>query len=518
MNQHLNTLHALQVSEEKYRSLVENISDVIFFLGSDGRFNYISPVVEKYTQMKPEEIVGQYFSLFAHPEDLPGLEQQFRDLNAGKTMPFEFRALRKDGSPLYASVISRPMMVDGKMTGVFGVISDITERKIAEEERRKLEEQLAQSQKIESIGKLTGGIAHDFNNLLTVIIGYAEMLMFSVPEKAEYKEDIDQIMSAGKYAKELTQQLLAFSRKQVLEIQTLDVKTILQNIEKLIRRLIGENISVEIHIHPDTGLVNADISQIEQVLMNLCINARDAMPKDGDIIIETKNTVLDEHYASMHTEVTPGNYVQISVSDTGTGMDSETLARIFDPFFTTKEKGKGTGLGLSTVYGIVKQHGGSVSVYSEVDKGTTFNVFLPQAVTENSLLPEQKTTTDISGKGENILVIEDDNQVRRMVCRMLAHLGYNPIDALTPKEGIEYLRQNENIDLLLTDIIMPGTSGKRIAEEAAILKPGIKIVYMSGYTDEVIAHHGILEKNTRLLSKPFSEKKLNQKIQEALNE
>jgi two-component system, cell cycle sensor histidine kinase and response regulator CckA len=393
------------------------------------------------------------------------------------------------------------------------------ERKKAEEALRRSEDQLRQSQKVEAIGRLAGGIAHDFNNLLTIINGYTELLLARLPGEDRVSKDINEIRKAGQRAASLTRQLLAFSRKQILEPRVLDLNAIVVDLEKMLRRLIGED--VELKIVPASGLrrIKADPGQIEQVIMNLVVNARDAMPKGGKLTLETANVDLDETYAGRHVGVRAGAYVLLAVSDSGCGMDREAMAHIFEPFFTTKGPGKGTGLGLSTVYGIVKQSGGNVWAYSEPGLGTTLKIYLPQA--EGAI--ERSAREGRSGRAargsETILLVEDQTEVRKLVREILEMNGYTVVAASEGLEALEICKQHEGpIHLMLSDVVMPQMGGRELAGRLATHRPDMKVLYMSGYTSNAIVHHGILDPGTAFLQKPFTPDGLACKIREVLDE
>ncbi len=385
-------------------------------------------------------------------------------------------------------------------------------------ERKQLEAQLLQSQKMEAVGRLAGGIAHDFNNLLTVIKGYSELLVEEVGGDGRLRRAAEEIDKAADRAALLTRQLLAFSRRQVLEPEVLDLNDVVANMDKMLRRLIGEDIDLVSVRRPGLGRVKADPGQIEQVIMNLAVNARDAMPQGGKLTLETANVELDEVYARNHVAITPGSYVMLAVSDTGCGMDAETQARIFEPFFTTKELGKGTGLGLATVYGIVKQSGGYIWVYSEPGQGTTFKVYLPrleEAV--ETAQPEREIVRPARGS-ETVLLVEDEENVRQLVRQTLEKNGYTVLEARAGAEATQLSAQHPGpIHLMLTDVVMPKMSGRELAERLALLRPGIKVLYMSGYTDNAIVHHGVLDPGTAFLQKPFTAADLGQKVREVLD-
>ena len=396
---------------------------------------------------------------------------------------------------------------------------DITERKGIEEEKANLQEQLRQSQKMEAIGRLAGGIAHDFNNLLTVIQGYSHLALDLLGENERVKRDIEQIRRAAERASDLTYQLLAFSRRQIMEMKIIDLAGMLQDLDKMLHRILGEDIQIMTLWDRDLGRVRGDASQIEQVLLNLVVNARDAMPTGGKLLIEMTNAELDEAYAQRHVAVTPGRYVMISITDTGTGMTTEVKERIFEPFFTTKEKGKGTGLGLSTVYGIVKQSGGNIWVYSEPGQGAVFKIYLPRVEDGLTVSVETKTEEDHLGGHETILVIEDDRELRQIVKECLEQQGYQVFEASQWSEASDLCeRVKERIHLVLTDVVMPEMSGPQIIERLQKIRNGFKVLYMSGYTDASIVRHGVLKEGIKFIQKPFTFRGLGKKVREVLDE
>jgi len=394
----------------------------------------------------------------------------------------------------------------GEVEKLVIVNRDITERK-------DLEKQLLLSQKLEAIGRLSGGVAHDFNNLLGVILGYCEELQKHIPVEDPYREAVDEIQHAGKRAASLTQQLLAFSRKQVLEPQPLDLNTIVDEAGKMLERLIGEDILLEIIRAPNIGTVKADRSQIERVILNLAVNARDAMPRGGKVIFETADVELDETIPTVHPCVAPGPYVMLKVSDTGCGMDAELQSHIFEPFFTTKEQG--TGLGLATVYGVVKQSGGYISVESELGKGTTFKIYLPRISQPAAKIDEIEPSEKNIREHRTVLLVEDEQALRKLTRKTLLDAGFTVLEAKDAFEAIEIAKHKEtHIDLLLTDVIMPGMSGRALAEELSPKRPEMKVIYMSGYSDGVIAKHGVIEAELAILRKPFSRDELMKSLEE----
>jgi two-component system, cell cycle sensor histidine kinase and response regulator CckA len=426
---------------------------------------------------------------------------------------------KKDGTIIEAEISAQTLNFAGRSARLV-LANDITERKRAEQTLRETEEQLRQSQKLESVGQLAGGIAHDFNNLLTVIGGYTDLLLMADKLDDPTREKMEEVKKASERAASLTRQLLAFSRKQVLKPEVLDLNLLIEGTGKILRRLIGEDIEVTTKLRSDVGKIMADPGQIEQVVINLVLNARDAMPSGGKIMLATAQVELDREYADMRIAVKPGHYVMLAVSDTGTGMPTEVQKHIFEPFFTTKEVGKGTGLGLSMIYGIVKQSGGNIWVYSEVGKGTTFKVYLPLTVGEEA---EKSLTADTPQAAavkatETILLVEDEEMVRKLAADILRAKGYQVLVAKNGDEATEICKTHSHpIHLLLTDVIMPGMNGKEVAEMVRSFQPEIEVLYMSGYTDDIIVHHGVLETGTSFIEKPFTAGALTRKVHEVLN-
>jgi len=418
-------------------------------------------------------------------------------------------ARRKDGTT-FPVEISLSFVGSSEDMLVIAFVSDITQRKT-------LEEQLFQSRKLEAVGRLAGGVAHDFNNLLTVIGGNDRFLLNQLSTLDPLRGYAEEILKATERATALTRQLLAFSRRQVIRPQVFQVNEVIQLSEKMMNRLVGEGIEVVYHLGPDAGQVRMDPSQLDQVLLNLLINARDAMPNGGRALVETSRVDLGEDYARMHFGVPPGPRVLLAVSDTGTGMDAETQRHIFEPFFTTKSQENGTGLGLATVYGIVKQNGGDIWVYSEVGVGSTFKVYLPRIEQESEMSHPEPAVAKDSGGTETVLVVEDENGVREVVCTVLRMAGYRVLDAPGPQEALEMSRLHSGeIHLLVTDVVMPHIGGPELASVLKKMRPKLKVLYLSGYTENSIEEHGVLEPSVDFLQKPFEFERLLVKTREAL--
>ena len=503
---------ALRESEERYRDLVENAHDIIYSHDLNGNYLSVNKAAERITGYSHEEALKLNMSQTLPPECADRAKEMIAKKLAGENVTaYELEILAKDGRRIAIEVNSKLMYENGVPVAVQGIARDVTER-------RHLEEQLRQSQKMEAIGQLAGGVAHDFNNLLTAINGYSSLALQRVDDDSSIKPYLEEVKKAGDRAANLTRQLLAFGRKQIMQPLALDLNSVVSDMNKMLRRLIGEDIVLTAKLAPDLTKIKADPGQVEQVLINLVVNARDAMPTGGNLTIETANVSLDQEYASRHMGIQPGKYVMLAVSDTGSGMDEATRARIFEPFFTTKEKGKGTGLGLSTVYGIVQQSGGSIWVYSELNQGTSFKVYLPELRSNASADVVESNSDEIATGSETILLVEDEEVVRGLTTTILEGAGYHVIAAGGGAEATKLCAdQNEPIDLLLTDVVMPKTSGKEVAEQLTKMQPGLKVLFMSGYTDEAIVHHGVLDANVEFIQKPFTPVALSKKIREVLD-
>ncbi len=435
-------------------------------------------------------------------------------------VPFdlELAFITAKGNRLWTRAICQPEFQDGTCVRLHGTFQDITELKNALDERLAIHEQFQQVQKLESIGLLAGGVAHDFNNMLSVILGYGAELLDKLHKGDPLREGVEEIVSAGQRSADLTRQLLAFSRKQTLQVEVLDINAVVSNLEKMLRRLIGEDIGLKTLFSEQLNRVKVDPGQIEQVILNLAVNARDAMPQGGNLTIETANVELDGDYAQNRTGVVPGQYVQLSITDTGCGMDAATRERLFEPFFTTKGKGRGTGLGLSTVYGIVKQSGGNIWVYSVPGQGTTFKIYLPRTVDAQIAREATHTEASIKGRAEKILVIEDEPALRKLCATILKRANYQVTVAANGGEALLLVEENKlRPDLVITDMVMPGMSGKVLVGRLRKRLPDLKVLYMSGYTDNAIVHHGGLDAGTPFIQKPFEKGKLERKTRELLN-
>lgn len=628
---------ALRKSQERYRHLLDTANEGVLITNADLKITYVNQQLLQMLGLTREEVLGE--SVLILLEDTSEVEQRLQQRIKGVKEQFDFQLRRKDGSLLWVIVNSSPIQdEDGNFAGVLSMMTDISQRKNAEEklvqsearyrllfdnnphpmwvfdketlgflevndaaihhygysreeflsktikeirpvedvpilmqflssnelkfkftgswrhqkkdgtiievevtthdftfnkrparlvlaqdvtEKRNLEQQLRQSQKMEAIGRLAGGISHDFNNMLTAIKGYSDLALRQLTSKDPLRYNIEEIIKASDRSTDLTRQLLAFSRKQILEPKIIDLNLIIMELEKMLERLIGEDIKLSTVLEESIGSVRADPGQIEQVIMNLVVNARDAMPDGGNLIVETKNVYLDEDYASCHIAVVPGNYVMLAVSDTGIGMDAETQSHIFEPFFTTKEMGKGTGLGLSTVYGIVKQSEGNLWVYSELGHGTSFKIYFPHvedATQEKSSVSKKDKESNHQGT-ETILLVEDEELVRNLAKRILETFGYQVLAAPDGKVALSICEFYENdIHLLITDAVMPEMSGRELTIRISKMRPEMKILYMSGYTDKAAVEHGILEEGYNFIQKPFMPTDLAAKVRKILDE
>jgi PAS domain S-box-containing protein len=523
MLQDVSDLEVLRQSEARKGAILDTAVDAILTIDHHGIISEFNRAGEAMFGYSRSEALGKEMAELMIP---PSLRQKQREeltryVRSGESdgagRRVEMIAMRRDGTefPVEIAVTRIPLPGVPMYTGY---IRDLSERKAAEQALRESEEQLRQAHKMEAVGRLAGGIAHDFNNLLTAITGYGELMLPSLNEGESLRSNLDEVLKAAQRAAALTRQLLAFSRRQVLEPKVLDLNAVVAGVLPMLRRLIGED--VELVNAQDSGLahVKADPGQIEQVIMNLAVNARDAMPDGGKLILETRNVDLDEVYARQHVAVRPGRYVQLAVSDTGAGMDEETKTRIFEPFFTTKERGKGTGLGLATVYGIAKQSGGYIWVYSEPGRGTTFKIYLPRVDEEIVDLEPPEPPPHVARGSETILVVEDEEIVRSLIHQILKAQGYTVLEALHGPEALQICeRHGSDLHLILTDVVMPQMSGPEVAKCLATLRPDTKVLYMSGYTDNALAHLGVPDVDGSCLQKPFTLESLTRKVREVLD-
>jgi PAS domain S-box-containing protein len=502
---------ALRRSEARYRSLVQSSVYGIYRSSLEGRFLDVNPALITmlgYGSAEDVLLLDPEKDVFAQAEEHTRLIEEFR--RTGRLDGIEVKWKRNDGSTITVRISGRAVSSADEPAEVLEAIAeDVTDR-------RTLEDQLRQAQKMEAVGRLAGGVAHDFNNLLMVICGYAEVILAKLDFHHPLHEKARAIQLAADRATTLTRQLLAFSRKQLLELKVVDVNAIVADMERLVRPLIGENVELTTKLAPEAAHTRADAGQLEQVLMNLVVNAKDAMPSGGKLSIQTQNILVDESHRRGQTFIRPGTYVMLSVSDTGMGMDKETQSRIFEPFFTTKEKGKGTGLGLSTVYGIVKQSGGYVMVQSEKGRGTAFHIYLPRvdAVAEKHAAP---VTHAAVGGTETVLLVEDEESVRQLVRETLVAKGYHVLEAENGEAGMAAAAQHKGkIDLVITDVVMPGMGGRELVKQLAQTRPETKVLYLSGYTEDAIISEGTIDTGTAFLQKPFTLQTLAKKVREVL--
>ncbi len=501
---------ALRESEERYRTVIENSNDGIAILSGENHVYVNGKFVAIFGYDGPGDFIGKPISIACHPDDLERVMENNMRRQRGEDLPsrYEFKGIRKDGVSIYVEVsVARTTHSGRPVSLVF--LRDVTERK-------NLESQVRQAHKMEAIGQLAGGIAHDFNNILTALIGFGSLLQMKMEESHPLRFYVNQILATSQKAANLTQSLLAFSRKQAIELRPHNVNTIIANIENLLRRLLSEDIDLNINLTANPVTIMADITQVEQVVLNLVTNARDAMPKGGKLLIETSPVVLDQEFRRAYQFGKPGSYVLISVRDTGSGMDEKTIEKIFEPFFTTKDVGRGTGLGLSIVYGIVKQHNGYITVSSEPGSGTTFLVYLP--LTRTGTTEAGIVHADTRGGKETVLVAEDNEEARHLVKEILSQSGYTVIEAVDGEDAIQaFTRHKETVSLLLLDVVMPKKNGKEVYEAIEKMRPGIKTIFMSGYTGDVVLEKGIQDKTVEFVAKPTPIGELLLKVRHVLD-
>jgi two-component system, cell cycle sensor histidine kinase and response regulator CckA len=502
----------LRKSEEKYRILVENANDAILIIQEEViRFANAKTVeVLGYSQ---EELTKIPFVEHIHPDDRDRVYERYQERLKGEKLsaPYSFRIRNKSGKELWVDLNAVLVDWEGR-PATLNFVRDVTERK-------KMEEQFLHAQKMEAVGQLAGGFAHDFNNSLTLISVCSQLALFELKKDDPLREKIETIHAVTERSASLARQLLAFSRRQVMETKILDLNILLKDIVKMLHRVIGERITLNCWLDDDLGFIRADPAQIDHVVANLVVNAKDAMPDGGALTIETANIELDREYVRIHPESSPGSYVLLSVGDTGAGMTPAIKDRIFEPFFTTKEKTRGTGLGLSSVYGIVKQSGGNIEVFSEPGAGTTFKIYFPRVEGRVEEGENELFSGDLPRGEETILIVEDEKPIPVFICQVLLRQGFKVIEAANAEEALLLGEKCTGpIDLLLTDVVMPGMNGRDLAERLLSLRPKMKVLYMSGYPDDVLAHHGVLKEGFNLMPKPFSMEGLVGKIRKVLKQ
>jgi len=518
---------ALRESEQRYRELFESMAQGVVYQDVEGRILMVNPAAEHILGLSEGELTGRtsmdprWRAIREDRSEFPGQEHPAMvSLRTGQPANAIMAIFNvADGGYRWIDMYATPQFRPGESSAyrVFTTFTDITERRLAHRRREELENQLRQAQKMEAVGQLAGGIAHDFNNLLTTIAGYSELIWEDTGLDGRLRSDLDEIRKAADRAAALTEQLLAFSRKQIISPRMLELNTRISEAHNLISRMIGETIDLNLELSDNPCTVEADPSQIDQILINLAVNARDAMPEGGRVTISTAHVFLDEKFCRTAMDVDPGEFITVTVADTGNGMSQETLGRIFEPFFTTKDHGKGTGLGLATVYGIVKQNRGAIKISSQPNEGTTAEVFLPYAGQEMRDAEPATPPTDLKGN-ETILLVEDEDAVRSLTEKLLRSRGYNVLLAGTPERAIQKCREHDGtIDLLLTDVVMPQMNGRALYHLLEKIRPGLRALYMSGYADDVIARHGVLEQDTNFVAKPFTTLTLAAKVREALD-
>jgi two-component system, cell cycle sensor histidine kinase and response regulator CckA len=514
----------VQQQREFLRTVIDTNPNLIFVKSWDGKFTLANKALADLYGTTSAEMVGKMDSDFnKNTGELENFRRDDQTVISSRKAKFISEEPVSDvltGEIHWFQTYKVPLVTSGNsVSQLLGVSNDITLRKMAEEELGRTQQQLAQSQKMEAIGRLAGGLAHDFNNILGVVLGYGEQALQTLPPEAAERRYVQRMVEAGNRAARLVQQLLAFSRKQVLQPRIINLNSVVVEMKQLLERLAGEDIEISVKLDSDLGSVKADPAQMERVIMNLAVNARDAMPEGGKLILETSNQELDASYMNRHTAVNAGKYVMLAISDTGVGIDKEIQSKIFDPFFTTKASGKGTGLGLATVYGIVHQSGGYVWVYSEVGKGATFKIYLPLVEARPEPIFLQPVTFQSPTGSETILVVEDDKLLREFICEVLGSSGYSVLAASNGNEALELVAQRKGaIQLLLTDVVMPGMSGRALATQLLSSQRNLKVLYMSGYTENAIVHHGVLDRGVQLIQKPFTIGSLARKVREILEE
>lgn len=500
-------------SEARFRLLVQHSNDIITTIDENAVQTSISGPIEKIIGYAAEELERTSGFDLIHPDDRPAVMQIFMDAlqEPGSSRRLEYRYRHKNGGWIWMETVGVNLLHDPAVRGIVLNIRDISERK-------RFQEQLQQAMKMEAIGRLAGGIAHDFNNLLTVISGHVDLARMDLAPADPILERLKKIGKAAQNASLLTRQLLAFSRRQMIEPKVISLNDLVGTLNKILARIIGEDIDIRTVLTMPLDSVKVDPGQFEQVLINLAVNARDAMPNGGRLVIETANMELDEHYCAGHTYVKPGRYVMLAVSDTGHGMTAEVKERLFEPFFTTKPKGQGTGLGLATIFGAVKQSKGSIEVYSEVGHGTTFRIYLPKFEGEAGKFAKDEPEACVPQGNETVLLVEDEASVRGLAQTILERLGYKVLCAVNGHDALQVMESHQGrVDLVITDIVMPGMNGRELAERLLRLYPEMKVLFTSGYTENVIMHHGVIEEKLNFIGKPYAVAALAQIVRRILH-
>jgi PAS domain S-box-containing protein len=513
LDNHLRAKHALESSEQRFRALIEQSWEAIALFSADGRILYASPATTRVLGYEVEQFVGRSAFEFIHPDDHPFVlgRIQLSLEQPGSSVDVHARVKHQNGTWRELEGVFTNLLSDPNVGAIVNNYRDVTER-------RQLERQFLHAQKMEAIGRLAGGVAHDFNNLLTVIIGHVELSTTAMASPTRVRRDLEDIRTAARRGAALTQQLLAFARKQVILPQTIDLNELLQRVDTMLRRVIGEDIDLLTQAAPGLRPVKVDPSQVEQVLLNLAINARDAMPRGGRLTLETADVRLDDSYVQQHPEVAVGDYVMLAISDTGVGMTDDVKAHVFEPFFTTKDQGTGTGLGLATCYGIVRQHGGHLWVYSEPERGTTFKLYFPAASGVPSEQREMETARTLMTGSETILLAEDDEAVRGITRDVLRQCGYVVLEAGDANEALRAEAQyGEVIHLLITDVVMPRMGGEELAQQLTMRRPSMKTLFISGYTETALIHQETLYNGAAYLPKPFTPQELVAKVRVLLD-
>jgi PAS domain S-box-containing protein len=508
----------MQASEHRYRTIVETTREGVWVMNPQGRTTFVNARMAELLDETPESMHGRQMHEFLSDPSRAYFKENEELARRESGLHTEVELRRTDDSLLWVQVSMSPILEDGQYRGQLALVTDISERRSAAAEHDRLQARLHQHERMESVGQLAGGIAHDFNNLLAVILTYASFASAQLDDH-DVKADIEEIIRAAERAAALTRQLLVFSRREVARPEVVQLNEVVSETESMLRRTLGEHLVLGVNAQADLWPLKADRGQLEQILLNLVINARDAMQRGGRLTIETSNVHLEETFAEMSTTIKPGPYVRLAVTDTGHGMSPEVIARVYEPFFTTKPQGQGTGLGLATVYGIVQQSGGHIDVYSEEDVGTVFKVYFPVTLEHVRTEAEQAgSPSSIVGRGEKVLLVEDEEAVRRAVKRVLESAGYVVLDSGDPADGLTLFEDlGGQVDLLFTDVVMPGMSGSELAERMRASRPDLKVLYSSGYTDDTVMRHGIAEERMAFIEKPFSPDRLLRKVREVLD-